>query len=61
MREIDDFLQWLINIFSKNETYTAGKDEMCHILSVVKSIANLGFFAPQQVTTMAATIRNYDL
>jgi hypothetical protein len=57
MREVGDFLQWLINTFSKNDTYNAGKDEQCQILSIVISIASLGFCAPQQVTTTAATDR----
>lgn len=29
MRELGEFLQWLINTFSKNDTYAAGKDELC--------------------------------
>jgi hypothetical protein len=57
-REIGDFLQWIINTFSKNDTHTAGKDELCQILSTVISIANISFSAPQQVATMAATNRN---
>ena len=61
MREIGDFLQWLINTFSKNDTCAAGKHELCQILSIAISIANLGFSAPQQVTTVATTNRNYDL
>jgi hypothetical protein len=61
MKEIGDFLQWLFNIFFKNDTYTAGEDELCRILSVVKSTAKLGFFVPQHVITMVFANRNYDL
>jgi hypothetical protein len=53
-----DFLQWPINTFSKNDTHTSRKDELCKILSIVISIASLGFSSPQQVITMAATNRN---